>query len=194
MTKPRVVIVGAGFAGCGAAVAAAKAGAETVLLERMDFLVASGIRAGVMNNNGKLVAAEEAKALGGGDIFEALESIVLHCGHIVDEEHAYVYNTVLVEPTVRQLLSDMRVALRLQRRAVDVVKDDGEVKAVVLSKGEIVEGEAFGDCSGNAGGGQRVQEVWWGVLDVCDSPLSYFRRPCEHCYQGGGTGVYTSSP
>ena len=36
MTRPRVVIVGAGFAGCGAAVAAAKAGAEVVLLERTE--------------------------------------------------------------------------------------------------------------------------------------------------------------
>lgn len=152
MSRPRVVIVGAGFAGCGAAVAAARAGAETVLLERTDFVVASGIRAGVMNNNGKLVAAEEAKALGGGDIFDTLESILLHRGHIIDEDHAYVYNTMLVEPAVRRLLVGMRVDLRLQERAVDVIKKDNLVKAVVLSNGKSVEGDAFVDCSGDTGG------------------------------------------
>ncbi|MBM2831951.1 MAG: tRNA (uracil-5-)-methyltransferase Gid [Dehalococcoidia bacterium] len=166
MNRPRVVIVGAGFAGCGAAVAAAKAGAEVVLLERTDFVVASGIRAGVMNNNGKLVAAEEAKALGGGDIFEALESIVLHRGHIVDEDHAYVYNTVLVEPVVRRLLSDMGVDLRLQSRAVDVVREGGVIKAVVHSKGESVEGDAFVDCSGDTGG-VKVCNEYGGGCAMC---------------------------
>lgn len=152
MNRPRVVIVGAGFSGCGAAVGAAKAGAEVVLLERMDFVVACGIRAGRMNYNGKLVAAEEAKALGAGDIFEALESIILHRGNIIDEENGYVYNTILVDSAIRRVLQVMGVDLRLESRATNVVKESDSIKAVLLSKAERVEGDSFVDASGSTGG------------------------------------------
>jgi hypothetical protein len=152
MNRPRVVIVGAGFAGCGAALAAVKAGAEVILLERMDFVLASGIRAGRMNYNGKLVGAEEAKALGVGEVFEALESIVLHRANIVDEEHGYVYNTVLAEPTVRSVLEGAGVDLRLESRVIDVQREDGRIKGVKVSRKGVVEGDAFIDCSGCTGG------------------------------------------
>ncbi len=152
MDRPRVVIVGAGFAGCATAISAVKAGAEVILLERMDFVLASGVRAGRMNYNGKVVGAEEAKALGGGEVFEALESIILHRANIVDEENAYIYNTVVVEPTVRRVVEGFGVDLRLESRVIDVVREGGVLKAVNVSGKGMVEGDVFIDCSGHAGG------------------------------------------
>lgn len=152
MSRPRVIVVGAGFAGCAAAISAAKAGVEVILLERTDFVVASGIRAGRMNYNGKLVGAEEAKALGAGEMFETLESIKLHDANIVDEAHGYVYNAVVVEPTVRRVVEGAGVDLRLVNRVTDVVKEDGRLKAVRVGRKGVVEGDAFVDASGGTGG------------------------------------------
>ncbi len=96
---PKVVVVGAGGAGCGAAIAAAKAGADTVLLERTDMVFGGAAWAGRMDYNGKFVSSEECKALGGGEIFAALESIILHHANIVDEEFA----TFIVAPKAKPL-------------------------------------------------------------------------------------------
>ena len=152
MAKVRVVVVGGGFSGCAAAIAASKAGAEVVLLERSDMLSGAGNRAGRMNYNGKLVAAEEAKALGGGEVFEALESIILHRANIVDEEHVYVYNTAVVDPAMRQAVKAAGVELRLERRALDVEKEDGFLTAVILDGKEKLKGDVFIDCTGTFGG------------------------------------------
>jgi hypothetical protein len=152
MAGIRIVVVGGGFSGCAAAIAAAKAGARVILLERSDILLAGGIRAGRMNFNGKLVAAEESKALGGGEVFEALESIVLHRGNIAEENHGYVYDTGIVEPTVRKVVESAGVEIIMEARAVNVVKEGDTIKAVRLAKGKRVEGEAFVDATGTSGG------------------------------------------
>lgn len=152
MARVKIVVVGGGFSGCAAAIVASKAGAEVVLLERTDILTAAGIRAGRMSYNGKLVAAEEAKALGGGEVFEALESIVLHRGNIIGESHGYVYNTSIVEPTVRKVVQAAGVELCMESRAVNVEKEDGFLTAVFLDGGEKVAGDVFVDCTGSFGG------------------------------------------
>jgi hypothetical protein len=152
MAKLRVVVVGGGFSGCAAAIAAAKVGANVILLERTDILTAAGIRAGRMNFNGKLVLAEEAKALGAGEVFEGLESIVLHRGNIVDEDYGYVYNTSLVEPTIRRIVEKAGIHLCMESRAIDVEKQDGFLTAVNIDGGKKIEGDVFIDCSGTCGG------------------------------------------
>ncbi len=53
----KVVIAGGGWAGCAAAIAARKAGAEVVLLERADTLLGTGQVGGIMRNNGRYTAA-----------------------------------------------------------------------------------------------------------------------------------------
>src|SRR3990170_3707188 len=74
----RVVVVGGGMAGCGAALAAAKAGAQVTLLERTDMLVGVAVRAGETNGNGWFVANQELRFLGAGELPDALQSIKLH--------------------------------------------------------------------------------------------------------------------
>nr|MBP8697373.1 FAD-dependent oxidoreductase [Syntrophobacterales bacterium] len=66
----KVVVVGAGWAGCAAALAARKQGAEVTLVERTDMLLGTGLVGGIMRNNGRFTAAEEMLAMGGGELFE----------------------------------------------------------------------------------------------------------------------------
>ncbi|MFC1968297.1 FAD-dependent oxidoreductase [Chloroflexota bacterium] len=171
MAKPRIIVVGGGFSGCGAAITAAKVGAEVMLLERMDMLSGAGLRAGRMNYNGKMAIAEEAKAMGAGDIFEALESITLHQGNIVDEEGAYIYDFAKVDPAMQKIVRDAGVEVRLGCRAADVVKEDGVIKEVILDGGERLSAAAFIDCSGGTGG-----------IDICTKygggcPMCLFKCP-----------------
>ena len=75
----KVVVVGGGWAGCGAAYCAAKNGAEVVLLERADSLLGTGLVGGIMRNNGRFTATEEMIAMGGGDLFKVIDST---CNHV----------------------------------------------------------------------------------------------------------------
>ncbi len=152
MARPKIVIVGGGFSGCAAAIAAAKAGGDVLLIERTDLLLAAGIRAGRMNFNGKLVAAEEARAMGGGDVFEALESIILHRGNIVDELHGYIYNTAIAEPTVRRAVEKAGVTLKMCTRVTRVEMEGNTMKAVIAGDRSRYPGEVFVDCTGTFGG------------------------------------------
>ncbi len=93
-----VVVIGAGFAGCAAAISAAKAGARVTLLERMDMLTGIGLAGGVMRTNGRFTATEEMIALGGGDMFEVCDSITRHRaisyhGH----DHLSLYDVLKIE-------------------------------------------------------------------------------------------------
>ncbi|TPB28043.1 FAD-dependent oxidoreductase, partial [Burkholderia pseudomallei] len=60
----KVVVIGGGWAGCAAAISARKAGAEVTILERTDLLLGLGNVGGIMRNNGRYTATEEAIALG----------------------------------------------------------------------------------------------------------------------------------
>lgn len=75
-----VVIAGGGWSGCAAAVAARKSGAEVVLHERTDMLLGTGLVGGIMRNNGRFTATEEAIAMGGGDLFTLIDRQSRHTG------------------------------------------------------------------------------------------------------------------
>ncbi|MBI4333274.1 MAG: FAD-dependent oxidoreductase [Chloroflexi bacterium] len=152
MSSFRIIVVGGGFSGIASAIAAARAGASVTLFEKTDMLAGSGLRAGRMNFNGKLVAAEEAKALGGGDVFAALESILLHRGNIVDEFHGYVYDTSRVDGVMQKLVRETGIDLRLETRVTDVEKDGRSIRAVKLASREKVKADAFVDAPGTSGG------------------------------------------
>jgi NADPH-dependent 2,4-dienoyl-CoA reductase/sulfur reductase-like enzyme len=57
----KIVVIGGGWAGCAAAVAARQAGAEVTLLERTDMLLGTGLVGGIMNNNGSLGSASHGR-------------------------------------------------------------------------------------------------------------------------------------
>jgi hypothetical protein len=150
----RVVIVGGGWAGCAAAVAARKAGADEVLvIERTDELLGTGLVGGIMRNNGRYTAAEEMIALGGGDLFEVCDHHSRHRdiafpGH----EHAWLYDVNTIAYGVREALLDNDIEIWLQSRVNAIETTDGEIDAVVLDSGHVIEGDVFVDATGTVGG------------------------------------------
>jgi heterodisulfide reductase subunit A-like polyferredoxin len=67
----KILIAGGGWSGVAAAVQAVKMGAETLLVERTDMLLGTGLVGGIMRNNGRFTATEELIAMGAAEIFTA---------------------------------------------------------------------------------------------------------------------------
>lgn len=118
----KVVIIGGGWSGCAAALAARKAGAEVTLLEKTDMLLGLGNVGGIMRNNGRFTAAEENIALGARELFDITDRCSRHVNiDFPGHKHASLYDVMKVEPNVRRLLREKGVDVRLMTRAVDVV-------------------------------------------------------------------------
>ena len=149
---PKVVVVGGGWAGVGASVAAAQAGAEVVVLERADMLLGTGLVGGIMRNNGRITAWEEAVAMGLGDIFHVIDKTFRHRNiEFPGHPHASLYDIAFIEPEIKRLLELKGIKIMMQARVKDVEMDGKNIKAVVTDDGDKVEGDVFIDCTGTAG-------------------------------------------
>jgi hypothetical protein len=149
----KIVVIGGGWAGCAAALAAKKAGAEVVLLEKTDLLLGLGNVGGIMRNNGRYTGAEENIALGADELFNITDSCARHVNvDFPGHSHASLYDVIKVEPRVRKLLKEKGVEVRTVARAVDVVMEDPEqIKGVVLADDTVIEGDAFIETTGSTG-------------------------------------------
>ncbi len=150
MTK--IVVIGGGWAGVSAAVAAKKAGADVIVLERADMLLGTGLVGGIMRNNGRFTAAEEAIAMGGGDVFQLIDA---NCRHTnVDfpgHKHASLYDIAKIEPAIREMLLERGIEVRLRARVKDAEAVDGVIHNVTLDDGEVIDGDVFVETTGSAG-------------------------------------------
>jgi hypothetical protein len=151
----RVIVVGAGWAGCAASISAKKQGAEVVLIERTDMLLGTGLVGGIMRNNGRFTATEEMMAMSGGELFQLTDQNSLHRkvefpGH----HHASLYNVATMEPIVKKFLLQKQIEIHLFTR-VDNVETEGKRIKAVLGKGREekfrLEGDVFIDTTGTAG-------------------------------------------
>ena len=150
---PRVVIAGAGWAGCAAALAAVQAGGEAVLIEKTDTLLGTGYVGGIMRNNGRYTAAEEMIAMGGGELFKVIDGCYRHTNvEFPGHKHVSLYDVALIEPRVRQVLQEKGVEVWVRSRATDVRKAGDKITSVVLENGQAIEGDVFLDTTGTAGG------------------------------------------
>ena len=148
----KIIIVGGGWAGCAAAAQAAKLGAETVLLERTDMLLGTGIVGGIMRNNGRFTATEEMIALGGGDIFELVDRNYRHKNiSFPGHEHASLYDIGKVPGAVTRYLTGLGVDIRFKTRITKVTKDGDRITEVISKQGEAFAGDVFIDTTGTAG-------------------------------------------
>ena len=171
----KIVIAGGGWAGCAAAVGAAKQGMETVLIEKTDLLLGLGNVGGIMRNNGRFTAAEENIAMGAGELFEITDRLSTHKNvDFPGHRHASLYDTRAIEPEVRRLLQSLGVEIRFMCRAVDVIMDEEgkpapriqpaegdaprRVKALKLMKAngghyieDILRGDVFVETTGSTG-------------------------------------------
>ena len=121
----KIVVIGAGWSGCAAAVRAVKQGHEVTLLEKTDLLLGLGNVGGIMRNNGRFTAAEENIALGASELFEITDKLSTHKNiDFPGHNHASFYDVAMVEPAVRRLLEKLGVDIRLMCRAVDVETEE----------------------------------------------------------------------
>ena len=158
----KAVVIGGGWSGCAAALAARKAGAEVVLIEKTDLLLGLGNVGGIMRNNGRFTAAEENIALGADELFEITDRCSRHTNvDFPGHKHASLYDVVMVEPEVRRLLLEAGVEIRLIARAVDcntvrVASNHGKtenthLESIILADGEEIQGDVFIECTGSTG-------------------------------------------
>ena len=161
----KIVVIGAGWSGCAAAVRAVKQGHEVTLLEKTDLLLGLGNVGGIMRNNGRFTAAEENIALGASELFEITDKLSTHKNiDFPGHNHASFYDVAMVEPAVRRLLEKLGVDIRLMCRAVDVeteeTKEGGKrlksILAVITNHdGEYetieIEGDVFVETTGSTG-------------------------------------------
>jgi len=151
----KVIVVGGGWSGCAASLEARKKGAEVVLIERMDMLLGTGLVGGIMRNNGRYTAAEEMKAMGGGELFDLTDQNSLHRGiDFPGHRHASLYNVAKMEPIVRKFLLEKGVRIECSTRITGVEMQDDRIRAVTgkQAKEDIrLEGDAFVDTTGTAG-------------------------------------------
>lgn len=148
----KVVVVGGGWAGCSAALVAAKAGADVTLFERTDMLLGTGLVGGIMRNNGRFTATEEAIAMGASEMFDAVDETARHKNlDFPGHKHATLYDVAKIEPAVRKRLLDAGVKLHFKARFADVTMDGEKVVAVTANNVGTVEGDVFVDATGTAG-------------------------------------------
>ena len=148
----RVVIVGGGWAGSSAALAARMAGADVVLLERTDMLLGTGLVGGIIRNNGRWTASAEHVAMGMGDLWNTIDANLRHKnitfpGH----EHADLYDVSIMEPAIKDLVLGKGVDVRTQARVTDVIRSGDQLAAVLLEDGERIEGDVFVETTGSFG-------------------------------------------
>jgi len=149
---PRVVVIGGGWAGCAGALAAKKAGADVILLERADSLLGAGQVGGIMRNNGRFTATEEMIAMGGGDLFKLCDATSRHTNiEFPGHKHANLYDVALMEPVVRRYLQEKQIEIWTVSRVTKVVSSENTIEAVQLETGQTFEGDAFVEATGTMG-------------------------------------------
>ena len=148
----KVIVVGGGWSGCAAAITAKKAGADVTLLERADMLLGTGLVGGIMRNNGRFTAAEEAIAMGGNELFDATDANSRHRNmEFPGHKHASLYDVAKIEPAVERKLNEAGIDWRLEARFTSTVMEGRKIKAVKIKDGSVFEGDVFVDCTGSAG-------------------------------------------
>ncbi len=149
----RVVIVGGGWSGCAAAIAARQAGVKhVVLLERTDSLLGTGLVGGIMRNNGRYTAAEEMSALGGGALFEVCDANLCHRNlDFPGHKHASMYDVRRIEHAVRERVLAAGVEVWLQARVNGLTRRNGSIAAVTLENSQSITGDVFIDATGSCG-------------------------------------------
>lgn len=149
---PKVVVIGGGWSGCAAALAARKAGADVVLLERTDMLLGTGLVGGIMRNNGRFTATEEMIAMGAGELFEVTDKVARHKNvEFPGHKHATLYDVSKVEPAVKKVLLEAGVEIRTMSRVRDIEMEGNKIKTVITDNDEVFSGDVFVECTGTAG-------------------------------------------
>lgn len=147
-----VVVIGGGWAGCAAALAAKKAGANVTILEKTDMLLGCGLVGGIIRNNGRFTAAEEAIALGAGELFQIADNTARHKNvNFPGHKHVTLYNVTIIEPRVKNFLLKLGINIKLKARVVDVNMKGKKITSLLLANDEVISGDMFIETTGSSG-------------------------------------------
>ena len=148
----KTIIIGGGWAGAGAAIAAKNAGSEVTVLERTDMLLGTGLVGGIMRNNGRMAATEEAIALGANEIFNVIDDNSRHKNiEFPGHKHASLYDISTIEPAIKKLLTDKGIEVLTRARFKDVEMDGDKIVALILTDDQRLSADVYVDTTGSAG-------------------------------------------
>ncbi len=148
----QVIVVGGGWAGVSAALCAKLAGADTAICERTDMLLGAGLVGGIMRNNGRFVATEEAINLGIGQLFAVTDRMSLHEGiSFPGHNHASLYDASVIEPEIRKVLTHYGIPVYFEKRITRLKRSGGFVESVISEDGDEFAGKSFVDATGSSG-------------------------------------------
>lgn len=159
----RVIIIGGGWAGCAAAVAAKKAGAEVVIYEKTDLLLGLGNVGGIMRNNGRYTAAEELINLGAGDLIHITDASTRHKNvDFPEHKHAWLCDVSKIEPEVRRYLLSLGIEINIMTRVANIKQEGNKLTGIVLHDNTVVEGDVFIEATGSTGGMDNCTKYGYG--------------------------------
>ncbi len=151
----KIIVIGGGWAGCAAALSARRQGADVTLLERTDMLLGTGLVGGIMKNNGRLTATEELKAMGGGRMFDVIDTNLIHRNiEFPGHRHASLYDVSRMEPIIRRFLTEEGVHIETRIRIADVEMGPHGIQAVIGKQAGVdrsLQADAFVEGTGTAG-------------------------------------------
>lgn len=152
-----VVVLGAGSGGCTAAIAAARTGADTLLVERYGFL--GGTSTMVLDSfYGFYLPGNDARRVVGGIPWEIVERLRRY-GMVIERPSSYgagqavTYDPPTLQVVWEQAALEAGVRLRLHTFCLDVQKEGDRVTGIVVggkSGMGLITGKVFVDASGDA--------------------------------------------
>jgi hypothetical protein len=207
LAEADVVVIGAGNSGFVAAIAAARAGAKVVLLERQSFV--GGCNTATYNTTPGWTNDSDGNQIVGGIGWEFVLRMEKARGAIVNHERkSALFYPEVTKDVALEMLVEAGVELFLFTWADTVLAENGQVRGVVCTtkSGRVaVLGRQFVDCSGDAdiaagAGGQFYQtpatqeDVWQTSLDltVCNIDVPRVLRWCRqnsHLLECGGKNI-----
>ena len=127
-------------------------GADVILLERTDMLLGTGLVGGIMRNNGRFTATEEMLAMGGGDLFQIIETTLKHKNvNFPGHKHADLYDIAKTPIAVSNYLEELGIEVHLEARLTKANLDAQTILSVEDAKGNIYFADVFVDATGTAG-------------------------------------------
>lgn len=151
-----VVVVGGGTSGYVAAVAAARSGARTILIERNGFL--GGTATGTYNTNLSSSYDSFGDRIMGGIPWEVIERLATVEGALFRKVKRGVRTPAQIFPEMTkavalEMVHEAGVTLYLHTWAGDVIREDGRITGLVVqskSGRQAILGQTFVDCSADA--------------------------------------------
>jgi hypothetical protein len=116
------------------------------------MLLGAGLVGGIMRNNGRFTATEEAIAMGCDDLFLLTDRLSRHRniafpGH----RHSSLYDVLLIEPEVKRLLEQRGIAVYLGKRVTRLKSAGSNILRLASEDGDVFFAEAFVDATGSSG-------------------------------------------